>query len=128
MFFVGDDGDPLLEALPFAEEDEKVVFADLIEGLDLFKPLFHWDELCRFRVDKLADTFATKSVVVLNLLADNLSVRYDLHVVVVILILSDHVDEFVCCELLLAHHLEEGSHFTVADLDLFAMSLRSDQG
>lgn len=95
MLVTGDDLHPLLEALPLPEHDEEVVFADLVEGLHLLKPLLHRDELGGLGVDELADALAAEGVVVLYLLADDFRVRHHLHVVVVVLVLADHVDELI---------------------------------
>lgn len=97
MFITRDDLHPLLKTLPLPKHNEKVVFADLIKRLHLLKPLLHSYELCRFGVYELADSLATEGVVILYLLADDFRVGDDLHVVVVILVLADHVDEFICC-------------------------------
>lgn len=113
VLVAGDDLHPLLEALPLAEHDEEVVLADLVERLHLLEPLLHRDELRRLRVHELAHPLAAESVVVLHLLADDLRVRHHLHVVVVVLVLTDHVDELVRCQLLLPHHVEERGHLLV---------------
>lgn len=113
MLITGDDLHPLLQALPLPEHNEEVVFADLVEGLNLLEPLLNSDELGRLGVDELADPLAAERVVILDLLADNLGVGDYLHVVVVVLVLADHVDELVGCQLLLPHHVEEGGHLSV---------------
>lgn len=113
MLVTGDDLHPLLQALPLPEHNEEVVFADLIKGLHLLEPLLNSNELGGLGVDELADPLAAEGVVILDLLADDLGVGHDLHVVVVVLVLADHVDELVGCELLLPHHVEEGGHFFV---------------
>ena len=47
-FLRRNDLHPFLEALPLPKHDEEIVSANLIESLDLFKPLLHRDELSRF--------------------------------------------------------------------------------
>lgn len=116
VFIAGDDLHPLLQALPLPEHDEETVSADLIKRLHLLKPLLDGYELRRLGVDELADSLAAEGVVVLYLLADDLRVGYYFHVVVVVLVASDHVDELVGCQFLLADHVEEGGHFLVGPL------------
>lgn len=111
-----DDLHPLLQTLPLPEHDEEAISADLIKGLHLFKPLLDGYELRGFGVDELADSLAAERVVVLYLLADDLRVGHYFHVVVVVLVPPDHVDELISRQLLLTHHVEESSHFFVRPL------------
>lgn len=118
MLVTGNDLHPLLEALPFPEHDEEVVFADLIEGLDLLEPLLDGDELGGLGVDELAHSLAAEGVVVSDLLEQYFRVWHHFHVIVVVLIFANHIDELVCSQLLLTHHVEERRHLLVGDLHL----------
>lgn len=95
VLIAGDNLHPLLETLPLPEHDEEAVSTDLIKSLHLFKPLLDGYELCRLGVDELADSLAAERVVVLYLLADDIRVGHYFHVVVVVLVASDHVDELI---------------------------------
>jgi hypothetical protein len=95
MLIVRDDLHPLLQTLPLSEHDKEVIFADFVKSLHLFEPFLHSDELSRLGVHEFAHSFAAECVVVLYLLVNDLGVGDDLHVIMVVLILPDHVDEFI---------------------------------
>jgi hypothetical protein len=104
---------PLFKGLPLPEHDEKVVLTDFIKGLNLIEPLLDRDKLDRFRVDKFADALATKSVVILNVILYYFGVGHNFHIIMVILVLTNHVDELISCQLLLSDHPEKGSNLAV---------------
>jgi hypothetical protein len=97
VFVAVDNLDPFLQTLPLPEQDEKVILAYFVEGLDFLEPLFDWDELCGFAVDELAHSLAAESVVIMNIFLYYLRVGHHFHVVVVVLVDLNHVDELVCC-------------------------------
>ena len=127
VFISGDNFNPFFETLPFSKKDKEVIFTNFVKSLDFIKPFLNRNELSRFWVNKLADPLATKSVVVLYLLVYDLWVRHDLHIVVVVLILSDHIDEFVSCQLFLPDHLEKGCNLVVGDLNFSWMGFWGDE-
>lgn len=120
MFVAGNHFHPFLETLPLTEINEKTVFAYLIEGLDLVEPLFDWYEFCGFGVDKLADTLAAESVVLVYffLSRNDFRVGHYFHVVVVVLVFFNHINKLVGRKLLLSHHLEKSCHLLIRDLNL----------
>jgi hypothetical protein len=111
-----DDLHPLLQALPLPKHYEETVSANLIESLHLLEPLLNRNELGRLRVHELAHSLATERVVILYFALNNFGVGHHLHVVVVVLVASDHVDELIRSQLLLPHHVEERRHFLVRPL------------
>ena len=121
MFIVGDNLHPLFQAFPFSKKYEEIISTNLIKSLYLFKPLRNCDKLSRLGVNKFANTFTAESIIVLNLFMDYLRVWNNLHIVMVILILTHHVNKFISCEFLLSHHVEECS-------DLLVSNFRLDRG
>jgi hypothetical protein len=117
-FFWDDNFDPFLKWFPLPEHDKKVVFTNLIKGLDLIKPLFNRDELNRFGVEEFGDSLARESVVVDNVVLDDFRVRHDFHIVVVVGVFPDHVNELLGGEFFLTDHLEECGYFGVLDGDV----------
>lgn len=108
LYFLGRDHlHPFFQWLPFSEGDKKVVSANLIKSLHFLKPLLHSDELHRLWGDEFADALAAEGVVILDLIFYYFRVGDNLHVIMVILMLSNHVNELVCCQFFLSHHLEE---------------------
>lgn len=67
MFIIRNNLHPFFQTFPFSEKYEKIISANLIKSLYLFEPLRNCDKLSWFGVNKLADTFATKCIVILNL-------------------------------------------------------------
>ena len=123
MFFRADNFHPFFEAFPLSKHNKEIVSTNLIKSLDLLKPLLHWNKLCRFWIYKSAHSFATKCVVILYFFAYYLWIRDHLHVVVIILllILLNHVDKFISCQLFLTHHLEKCCYFAICYLDVLTL-------
>ena len=101
---------PLLEGFPLPEHDKKVIFTNLIESLNLVKPFFDRDEFHRFGVEELGDSLAGESVIVDDVVFDDLGVGDDLHVVVVVGVFANHVNELFGSEFFLTHHFEKCCH------------------
>jgi len=127
MFICWNNFNPFFEAFPFSKENEKVIFTDFIESLYLIKPLLNWNEFSRFWIDEFTHSFTTKSVVILYLFVYYFRVSYNFHIIMVILIFTNHIDELVSCKLLLPYHLEKGSYLVISYLDLTWMWLWSNQ-
>ena len=104
---------PLHQGLPLSEECEELVVADFVEASHLLEPVSHCYELHRFGVQEFAYSLATESVVVANVLPIDLAVRNHVHIVVVVGLPPDEVDELFSHELFLAHHAEEQSEIGV---------------
>ena len=109
-FFGYDNFHPFFEGFPFSEHDKKVVFTDLIKGLDFIEPFFHRDELNRFRVNKFGYSLTGESIVVDNVVFDDLRVRNDFHVVVIVGVFPDHINELFGGQFFLTDHFEESRH------------------
>ncbi len=112
-FFWYNNFHPFFEGFPFSEHDEKIIFADLIKGLHLIEPFFDRDEFNRFRVNKFGYSLTWESVIVDNVVFDYLWVRNDFHVVVIIGVFPDHVNELFSCQFFLTDHFEESCHLWV---------------
>ena len=93
----GNDLHPLLQTFPLPKSYEKFIFTNLIKSLHFLKPFFYWNKLRRLWTDELTHSFTTERIIILNLFVDYLGIRYDLHVVVIVLMFADHVDEFISC-------------------------------
>ena len=123
MLLGANDFHPFFKALPFPEENEEVVTAYLVEGLDFFEPFLDRYELSGLGVDESTYSFAAEGVVIFDLFVDYFGVWNHLHIVVVVLALLflNHVYELICSQLLLPHHLAKGCHLTVAYLYFIAL-------
>lgn len=115
LFFRRNNLHPFFQALPFSEHDEEVIFADFIECLNLIEPLFDWNELNWLGIDEFTNSFTTKSVIVFNFILDNLVIRNYLHVIMIVLEPSNHINELICSELFLTHHFEKGGNFAIVN-------------
>jgi hypothetical protein len=128
VLIIGYNFNPLLETFPLPKQNEEVILTYLIKSLHFLEPFLHGYKLGRLRINKLAYSLAAKCIVVLDLLVDYLRISYNLHIIMIVLTLSDHVDELVCSQLLLSNHFEKGSNLVVCDLYLSRLWFRWDKG
>ena len=112
-FFGWDNFHPLFQGLPLPERHEEVVLADFVECLDFLKPLLNRDELDRFGGDELADSLAAERVIVLYFIFNNLWIWDHLHIIMIVGVLSHHINKFVSSQLFLSYHFEERGHLCV---------------
>lgn len=96
MLFSRYDFNPFFETFPLSEQNEKVVFANLIESFDFIEPFLYRYKFCGFRVDKFADAFTAKSVIILYFFVDDFRIGDYLHIIVIVLAFADHIDELIC--------------------------------
>ncbi len=117
-FFWNNNFHPLLQRFPLPEHDKKVIFTNLIKSLNLVKPLLHRDKLNRFGVEELGDSLTWESVIVDDVVFDDLGVRDDLHVVMVVGVFANHVNELFGGEFFLTYHFEKCCYLRVLHWDL----------
>lgn len=112
-FFRDHNFHPFFKRFPFSEHNEEIIFANLIKSFDLIKPFFNWNELSWFRVDKFWDAFTRKCIVVNNIVFNDFWVWNNIHIVVIVWIFSDHVNELLSSEFFLTYHFEKSSDLSV---------------
>lgn len=128
-FLIWNNFHPFFEGFPFTEGNKEIVFTNLIECLYFFKPFLNSNKLNRLCWNKFADTFTTKSIIILNFIFDNFWIRNNLHIIMVILCFFYHINKLISCEFLLPNHFEKCGYLCIVNwiVHLFHIFLRDSR-
>lgn len=111
--FGRDHSHPFFQRLPLPKRNKEIITANLIKSLHFLKPFLYRNKLDRLGIDKLANSLTAEGIVIFNLFLNNGRIGHHLHIVMIVLVFTDHIDEFIGCEFFLPDHLEECRHLSV---------------
>lgn len=95
---------------------------NLVKSFHFFKPFFNSNKFNRFWTNELTYTFATESIVIFHFVFDDLWIWHNFHIIMIIWVFANHVNELISCKFLLSHHLKECGNLGIVDfIWLFAI-------